>query len=123
MDYGMLEPAWRAHVENGNDATVLDMVPEGPRSSCCFHARRAPAVARRGGARRPRPISDYVRFNQAMWQVEVLEPRRSAAADLRLTVDNPQDLIVVREVWKALGHLAPRIPLAQIVAFLDAPPT
>jgi spore coat polysaccharide biosynthesis protein SpsF len=122
MDYDMLEPAWRAHVDHGNDATALDMVPEGT----AFELFTLDALERshaEGLAADREHISDYVRFNQAMWQVEVLEPAPDCRRlDLRLTVDNPQDLIVVREVWRALGHNAPRIPLREIVAFLDSRP-
>ena len=122
MDNDMLEPAWRRHVENGNDATALDMVPEG--TAFELFTLRALERSHAEGTRADREhISDYIRFNQALFRVEVLEPAPECRRlDLRLTVDNPQDLIVAREVWRALGHLAPRIPLAEIVAFLDSRP-
>jgi spore coat polysaccharide biosynthesis protein SpsF len=42
--------------------------------------------------------------------------------DLRLTVDNPEDLVVCRHIYQALSQHAPRIPLHQIVDFLDRNP-
>ena len=42
--------------------------------------------------------------------------------DLRLTVDNPEDLAVCRIVFGAFKNQAPRIPVPVIVKFLDANP-
>ena len=38
---------------------------------------------------------------------------------MRLTVDNPEDLIVCKAVYKNFIGLAPRIPLEKIISFLD----
>ena len=120
FDYDMLEPAWRAHVENGNDATVLDHVPEG----AAFELFTLAALERahfEGGP--SEHIADFIRFHQEAFRVEILqppEPRRRL--DLRLTVDQPEDLILVRTVYQDLRDTAPRIPLSRIIELLDARP-
>ncbi len=42
--------------------------------------------------------------------------------DLRLTVDNPEDLAVCRIVYDAFKERAPKIPVAEIIKFLDRNP-
>ena len=42
--------------------------------------------------------------------------------DLRLTVDNPEDLILCKAVYKNFIDLAPKIPLDKIIEFLDMNP-
>ena len=42
--------------------------------------------------------------------------------EIRLTVDNPEDLIVVRKIWDAIGTQEGVIPLADIIKFLDENP-
>ena len=37
-----------------------------------------------------------------------------------MTVDYPEDLVLCRAVYDHLRHTAPRIPLAEIVKFLDS---
>ena len=39
--------------------------------------------------------------------------------DLRLTVDNPEDLIVCKAVYKEFIKDAPQIPINKIIKFLD----
>ena len=50
---------------------------------------------------------------------KIQSPSRFNRIDLRLTVDNPEDLIVCKAVYSRFKHLAPRIPLDQIIDFLD----
>ena len=67
--------------------------------------------------------SNYARFNQRLFQVEILRPaEKCARTDLRLTVDYPEDLVVCRAVYEALTNRAPCVPLAEIVQFLDRRP-
>ena len=121
LDHDALALAWERHVERGSDATVLDHAPEG----AAFEIFRAEVLERahREGDDREH-ATDHVRFNQALFDVDILQPPDPAnrRMDLRLTVDNPEDLVVARAVFAELGHLGPRIPLREIVAFLDARP-
>ncbi|MGO9975692.1 MAG: acylneuraminate cytidylyltransferase [Solirubrobacteraceae bacterium] len=120
FDYDMLEPAWHAHVEHGNDATVLDHVPEGAAFEI-FTLGALERAHREGGPREH--IADYIRFNQSAFAVEILAPAPACQRlDLRLTVDEPEDLIVARTVYRELRELAPRIPLARIIELLDGRP-
>jgi spore coat polysaccharide biosynthesis protein SpsF len=65
----------------------------------------------------------YLREHAASFKVQKVEPPKIFQRyDLRLTVDNPEDLVVCRHIYQALSQHAPRIPLHQIVDFLDRNP-
>jgi spore coat polysaccharide biosynthesis protein SpsF len=65
----------------------------------------------------------YIRENSTSFSVLRVEPPRIYQRfDLRLTVDNPEDLAVCRHIYQALRQHAPRIPLHEIVEFLDRNP-
>ena len=50
---------------------------------------------------------------------QVSAPKSLYRKDLRLTVDNPEDLVVCRKVYSEFKNLAPQIPLEKIIDFLD----
>lgn len=118
-----IENAWQRHVANGNDATVVDGLPDG----CNFEIFTLESLIRshaRGDSRhRSELCSLYIREYRHEFQVEVVAvPRALQRCDLRLTIDYPEDLIVCRRVYERLESSAPRIPLEQIVSVLDADP-
>lgn len=123
FDYSMFDEAWHRHVTRGNDITVLDNVPAG----AVFEIYTLDSLERSHAdgtdADRSELCSNYARFNQRLFQLDVLQPvEELRRLDLRLTVDYPEDLVVCRAVYEALIDKAPRIPLADIVAFLDSRP-
>ena len=42
--------------------------------------------------------------------------------DLRLTVDNPEDLVICRKIYNEFKNQAPQINLEDIIAYLDQHP-
>ena len=65
----------------------------------------------------------YIREHADSLNVLKVEPLKIFQRyDLRLTVDNPEDLVVCRHIYQALSQHAPRIPLHEIVEFLDRNP-
>ena len=42
--------------------------------------------------------------------------------DLRLTVDNPEDLVICRKIYNEFKNQAPQISLEDIIAYLDQYP-
>jgi spore coat polysaccharide biosynthesis protein SpsF (cytidylyltransferase family) len=123
FDVEGMERAWERHVASGNDITVVDHLPQGaPVEIYTVDAlRRSHAEGREED--RSELVSNYGRFNQRLFKVELVEPQSSCRrTDLRLTVDYPEDLILCRAVYEELSASAPLIPLAEIVAFLDRRP-
>ena len=54
--------------------------------------------------------------------IKASPPKELIRKDLRLTVDNPEDLAVCRVIYGAFKDLAPKIPVSDVVRFLDANP-
>lgn len=118
-----IEGAWQRHVEQANDVTVIDEVPDG----CHFEIYRLSALEashdRGSDKHRSEYCNLYIREHRDDFQVEVVPvPDNVRRGDLRLTVDYPEDLIVCREAYAHLKDLAPRIPLIEIIRFLDSRP-
>ena len=120
---GVLEEAWRRHIEHDNNVTVIDGVPAGTH----FELYKLSALERShelgGRDERSELCSLYIRRHLDEFQVEVVDvPETWERTDLRLTVDYPEDLVVCRQVYAALKHKAPKIPLDDIIGFLDSRP-
>jgi spore coat polysaccharide biosynthesis protein SpsF len=54
--------------------------------------------------------------------MKVDAPSHFDRKDLRLTVDNPEDLILCKAVYNNFFEMAPKIPLDKIIEFLDMNP-
>jgi spore coat polysaccharide biosynthesis protein SpsF len=118
-----MELAWERHVANGNDITVVDHVPLGTAVEIYTVDALRRSHAEGLDEDRAEFVSNFGRYNQRLFQVEIVEPPPACRrTDLRLTVDYPEDLILCRAVYEELGGSAPLIPLAEIVAFLDRRP-
>ncbi len=119
----VLETAWRRHVEHGNDVTSTDGVPEGTHFEI-YRLEALEASHERGGREERSELCNlYIRRHLEEFKVEVIEvPEAWRRQDLRLTVDHPEDLVLCRRIYAVLRHHAPRIPLEEIIAFIDAHP-
>ena len=118
-----VEALWKLHLEQSFDATFMDEVVDG----CGFEIIRLEALERSHANGDHRHRSElctlYIREHLADFNVyKAPPPPALVRTDLRLTVDNPEDLAVCRIVYSTFKDLAPRIPVAEIVAFLDKNP-
>lgn len=121
--YEAIEDAWKRHIQQSNEATFVDQVPD----SSNFEIISLAALKRshREGEDRHRSelCSLYIRENKDKFKVEILDvPPHFKRTDIRLTVDYPEDLIVCRAVYRQFEDLAPLIPLSKIISFLDTQP-
>ena len=53
---------------------------------------------------------------------KVKAPEHLNRKDLRLTVDNPEDLVICRKIYKHLKYQRPQISLEDIIIYLDENP-
>lgn len=121
--YDMLAPLWQRHVDEGNDITVCDRLPEGLH----FEIYRLEALERshaRGSVRdRSEFCSNYPRTHRGEFKVAVvLPPPELQRLDLRVTIDYPEDLVLCRAIAAACADAMPRVPVGRIVSFLDSRP-
>ncbi len=121
--FEQVEQLWRQHQEEKADATFMDDVIDG----CGFEiiSLKALEVSHAKGEKKHRSefCTLYIREHRETFKILKPQlPEELVRKDLRLTVDNPEDLAVCRIVYGRFKELAPRIPVAEIVKFLDANP-
>ena len=121
--YGFINEAWEQHLTTNADATFFDDVVDG----CGFEIIKLDALkkAHKDGEDRHRSelCTLYLRENADQFDLmKVDAPLRFNRKDLRLTVDNPEDLILCKAVYKNFIEMAPKIPLDKIIEFLDMNP-
>ena len=118
-----VEDLWRRHQEEKADATFMDDVIDG----CGFEiiSLKAFEESHSQGSKKHRSelCTLYIREHRQNFKIiKANPPPELVRKDLRLTVDNPEDLAVCRTVFGVFKDLAPRIPVPEIVKFLDANP-
>lgn len=118
-----VEELWRRHQAYSADATFLDNVIDG----CGFEiiSHKVLQESHEKGEKRHRSelCTLYIRENHEHYRIIRADvPEALIRKDLRLTVDNPEDLAVCRIVYGAFKDSAPRISVPEIVKFLDANP-
>ncbi len=118
-----IEAGWARHCREDNDVTNLAGVPDGSG----FEMIKLSALQRchtNGDSRhRSELCTLYVREHRDEFRVDVLPiPPEVARPELRLTIDYPEDLVICRRIAEHFRDVAPRIPLADILKFLDSRP-
>lgn len=118
-----IAPAWRLHQADGNDVTNLAAVPDGSGFEI-ITVETLQRSHRLGDARhRSELCTLYVREHQDDFKVHVIQPPGAVRRpDIRLTIDYPEDLVLCRRIYEHFRSVAPRIPLADMIEFLDARP-
>ena len=118
-----VDACWENYLNLNLDALFLEPIIDG----CGFEIISLAALKTShllGSAKhRSEMCSLYIREHANSFNVLRVEPSKVFQRyDLRLTVDNPEDLVVCRHIYQALIQHAPRIPLREIVEFLDRNP-
>ena len=118
-----VEEHWLLHQAKHADATFMDDIVDG----CGFEiiSLKALEISHANGNEKHRSelCTLYIREHFKDFNIiKSTSPQALIRQDLRLTVDNPEDLAVCRIIYGAFANRAPRIPVAEIVQFLDANP-
>jgi spore coat polysaccharide biosynthesis protein SpsF len=121
--YELVDEAWARHIEKNNDVTAIDGLPDG----CAFVITTMEALERSHRFGEPRHRSElchaYIVEHKEDFKIDILHiPPKLKRPDLRLTVDYPEDLVLCRRVYEHFKDKAPRIPIAEIIEFLDSHP-
>lgn len=121
--YDMLEPLWQRHVDEDNDITVCDRLPEGLHFEIYTLESLERSHARGSSRDRSEFCSNYPRTHRDEFKVAVaLPPPELQRLDLRVTIDYPEDLVLCRAIAAACADAMPRVPIERIVRFLDSRP-
>jgi spore coat polysaccharide biosynthesis protein SpsF len=114
---------WEQHKLEKADATFMDDVIDG----CGFEilSLKVLQTSHDRGSKKHRSelCTLYIRENHEQFKIiKATPPQCLIRKDLRLTVDNPEDLSVCRAVYANFRDSAPRVPIAKVVEFLDQNP-
>lgn len=121
--YEAIDPAWQITCDKGLDAYFLDDIIDGCGFEICSIASLEQSHASADAFEREH-CTQYIRRNPQLFTAERISgPAELRRNDLRLTVDNPEDLVLARAVYQAFADKAPLFPVADIVRFLDANPS
>ena len=118
--FEMIDTVWDKHTKNDNDATFLDEIIDG----CGMEIIKLNVLEEshnKGDARhRSELCTLYIREHDNSYKIQkLLPPKELIRKDLRLTVDNPEDLVVCRAIYDKFKEQAPMVPLIEAVRFLD----
>ena len=117
------DSVWKTYCEENLDAIFLDEIVDG----CGFEVISVEALIKShhlGNSRhRSELCSLFIRENSHLFRTKRVHPPANLnRKDLRLTVDYPEDLIVCRSVYLNFKAKAPRIPIDEIILYLDENP-
>lgn len=118
-----IEDAWQEHIKDDYDFSCLDNVPDG--SGIEIIKLDALKYSHMHGEDRHRSefCSLFIRENKQKFKFKYIDaPQDIKRTDIRLTIDYPEDLVLCRAIYSHFKHLAPRIPLSNIIAYLDENP-
>lgn len=123
MYFEAIESSWNSFVDGDYDALFFDQIVDG----CGFEIVSMEALQKSHllgeSKHRSEMCTLYIRENTDVFRVLRLNPGDAMMRlDLRLTIDNPEDLVLCRHIFKRFMHLYPRMPLASIIEFLDKNP-
>ena len=121
--YKAVENIWYKHCNKNNDATFFDDIIDG----CGFEFIKLKALKKShllGDTKHKSELCTlYIREHMNEFKVEkVKAPEHLNRKDLRLTVDNPEDLFICRKIYKHLKHQRQQISIEDIIIYLDENP-
>tara|TARA_B100001029_G_scaffold137552_1_gene116651 strand:+ start:105 stop:599 length:495 start_codon:yes stop_codon:yes gene_type:complete len=118
-----VEELWKKHIDNNLDATFYDDVIDGIGFEIISLKALNDSYKKGDERHRSELCTLYIRENLNKFKVgKPTPPKDFIRKDLRLTVDNPEDLVVCRILYNEFRNLAPRFPIRKLIKFLDDNP-
>ncbi|VUX54986.1 conserved protein of unknown function [uncultured Woeseiaceae bacterium] len=118
-----VQDCWKRHVEENADATFMDEIVDGCGFEIVSQAALEKSHTEGDSKHRSELCTLFIREHHEDFRIiRARPPENLVRHDLRLTVDNPEDLTVCRIVYGVFSEKAPCIPVSEIVEFLDANP-
>ena len=116
----LLPKAWESHVQNQNDITVTEFMPEGMNFEIFTIDSLKIAHEKGRDGDRSEFCSAYHRRNYQDFRIELIRPPdKFNRLDLRFTIDNPEDLVLCRKIYADLMNGDFHIPTEKIIAWAD----
>lgn len=114
----------KAHINNKAALTVIEGLPEGTYYEIINLSDLKRAHAEGESRHRSELCTLYMCENPSKFYLQKLstESIKLQRPDIRLTVDYPEDLIVVREVYRAIKREGSYIKVEDIIEYMDSNP-
>lgn len=118
-----IDPTLRKHIKLKCDFSTLEPIPLG----AGFHIINTKALEKsfKNGTSRHHSehVNLYINEHKEKFRSRIFNPKKVfQRSDIRLTVDTPEDLILVRKIYDAVGDNGKPIPFKKIIKFLDKNP-
>lgn len=111
------------HINNKASLTVIKRMPEGSYFELINLVDLKKSHTEGTDRHRSELCTLYINEHSELFKINTLTPPKLLRRpDIRLTVDYPEDLIVVREIYKALRKNKEFISISDIIDFLDSHP-
>jgi len=118
-----IDSSIKEHIKQNYDFSVIEPIPKG--SGFNIINRKILEISHAKGSSRHRSgdFDLYINKNKNQFKTHTFEPEKILQrSEIRLTVDTPQDLILVREIFNSLVKTKKPIQLKKIIKFLDKNP-
>ena len=108
------------HIDGNFDFSVIEDIPLG----CGYEVINLDALEKSHKFGKDKHRSElcslYIHEHQKSFKINRFMPEKSLQRpEIRLTVDNPEDLMVVRKIYEKLGQGKKPVYLKKIIDFLD----
>jgi len=111
-----IDKVLRKHIVKNYDFSVIEDIPLGSGYEVINLDALEKSHALGSDKHRSELCSLYIYENQKKFRINRFFPEKSLQRpEIRLTVDNPEDLIVVRKIYENLGKNKNPIPLKKII--------
>ena len=118
-----IEESWEKHISKNFDATFLDEIIDGTGYEIISLSALKISHDKGNAIHRSEYCSLYIRENKERFNVSKVKcPDNLNRKDLRLTVDNPEDLALCRILYAKFKSNAPRFSINEMVKYLDDNP-
>lgn len=118
-----LDELIRLHIENNADLSVTEQLPLGSLVEVIALSALQRSHAQGEDRHRSELCTLFIAENPESFTIQRIDPPEALRRPkVRLTVDTPEDLILVRKVIEALEPDGKRARVAEVVAFLDENP-
>lgn len=115
-----IDKVLRKHIVENYDFSVIEDIPLGSGYEVINLDALEKSHNLGSEKHRSELCSLYIYENQKKFRINRFIPEKSLQRpEIRLTVDNPEDLIVVRKIYENLGNNKKPISLKKIIEFLD----
>ena len=119
----IIDSSWDIHKKYHYDFTALDNVPDGAGFEIISIKSLIKSWQKGQKKHRSELCSLYIRENISDFKVNFIDaPDEICRTDIRVTVDNPEDLILIRFIYKELANEKLLISLNEIIKLLDKNP-